>query len=670
MEDLIIGSDTAGTAKRDGQSLDEQRNILIRARQAYYHGDSPIMSDREYDALEARFARKCPDDPILKLVGAPFNPDSLLDKVQHPDYARNGSQFKITDPDPAGLGEWLDKFSNEVITGSFHCSFKGDGGSLALYYANGVLVQALTRGDGFEGEDVTANAVKMKNVPTQLPEPFTGQVRAEVVMTMEDWEKVDPDMTTNPRNVGNGIMGRSNGHQVEYLTVLATDMRPAGEGCFDPAGEVSVNIITTTEKEKFETLERLGFEPVEWDVCSTPEAVIDFYKQTTKRRPDLDYWIDGVVVRIDDIARQEALGERDNRPKGQVAWKFKDQGAKSVLESVELTVGHTGTVVPTANLKPVQIGGTTVSRALLCNWEEIERLGIAVGDEIEVVKAGDIIPKITEVLSRPESREPIEAPTMCPVCGGAVEKVGANHICQNPECDAKGLGKIKRWIKSLNVLHFGDKLIDGLYSNGDVQCIADLYTLEVEHLANTPINDSMLLGDKRAQTAYDNLHARKSLPVHEFFGSLGVQHLGKRRAEKMIEAAPELQNWLCWIDGTLLTVGEKAGVPGVAATMNAALEGNERIMALVGLVGIDDKPQEKVKLEGKTFCITGSLPSGKKKGDYKAPLASNGHELVNSVTKSLDILVIADPSANTGKAKKAKDYGIEVISEEELQTYL
>jgi DNA ligase (NAD+) len=665
MEDLIIGDSSEGSTTRDGLSLDEMRNLLIRARQAYYHGDSPIMSDREYDALEARYAKQRPDCPLLKQVGAPFDPNSMLTKVPHPDFAFNGSQFKITEPVATDFLAWAEKYPKC----GYHVSYKADGASLALYYVDGVLVRAVSRGDGVVGEDVTANVVKMKNVPIHLNESFTGQIRAEVVLTLDDWERIDPDMTKNPRNVGNGIMGRSNGHQSEYLTVLATDMRPDGDIWFADASRVGVNVITT-ERKKFETLEHLGFVTVPWEFVENTAGVIKFYEDTTHLRSSLHFWIDGVVIRIDDLETQEDLGYRDNRPKGQIAWKFKDQGATTTLESVDFTVGHTGAIIPTGNFTPVAIGGTTVSRALLNNWDEIGRLDIAVGDIVHIVKAGDIIPKVVEVVSREDTRQSIKVPDCCPECSGDVVKKGAHHICTNDECGAKSLGKIKRWVKSLNLLNVGDKLLDALFEAKIVRSIPDLYRVDKDTLATTIINESgMQLGDKRADTAYHSIHSHMKLRVAEFFGSLGVPHLGKRRAEKMIEAASELKTPENWINGVLLKVGEKAGVPGVVGEMAAVLTNNPTVKDLMQLIEIDtsEKPD---KIEGKTFCITGALPSGRQKTYYKKPLEANGHELVNSVTKQLDYLVVADLSANTGKAKKAKGYGITLITEEELEDYL
>lgn len=633
----------------------ETKSQLIRAKQAYYHGDKPIMSDEEFDKLEESYRKEYPDCDYFQMVGAPYDPKNNLTKIKHPIWSCMGSQFKIN------TAAELEKWAESCGATRFHISLKADGASLALYYEEGVLVKAVTRGNGVEGEDITANAVKMKGVPTSVTNSFSGVVRCEVVLMAEDWETVDPEKSTNPRNLGNGIMGRKDGTDSEFLTALAFDVARSNGRAYP------------TEAVKFFNMASMGFVTVlnkHQDNDQIPGLTItevrDWYAYIVNTRNDLHYWIDGIIIRINDIAEQEQLGMRDNRPKGQRAWKFEAEEAETVLEHVELTVGHTGAIVPTGVFRPVQLGGTTVKRALLNNWDEINRLGIGVGSVVTIVKANDIIPKVIDVITPGEI---IPEPTSCPVCGSGVSKDGAAVLCENLSCDAKKLGKIKRWVKSLNILHVGDGLLDALYESGRIKEIFHLYHLTVDDLSKTVLNakTGMLLGDKRAKTAYDNLQKSREMSLSDFLGSLGIPFLGKRRAEKMIEAVPQLNVLANWLDGSLLEYMEPAGVPEVGVKMNEALVREDSNIDTLWKEIVIIEPIQEAEVTGSTFCITGKLPSGKKKKDFSEPLSSKGHKLVDKVDKTLDYLVMADPESTSSKAVKARKLGISIISEEDLE---
>ncbi len=653
----------------------ELRNQILKAKQAYYYGGTPIMTDAEYDALEDELKELSPEDDVLALVGAPVPPDTILQKAKH--RIPMGSQNKVNDVED--FRTWYEKSADG---GALLASLKGDGASAAAYYEDGRLRQVISRGDGFEGEDITANAVKFRGLPIIVSdedgEHFSGAVRFEVILTIENWKKLDPSQAKNPRNAGSGIMGRKNGLNSELLSCFAFDIEEVRDGQTRPF---------KTEHERMDRLSRWGFAVIDNQLCETADEAISYYEKIAQSRDELPFWIDGVVFKVNDLERQRSLGITANRPKGQVAWKFDSKGAETRLLDYSITVGHTGALIPTAHLAPVDIAGTTVSNALLNNWDEIARLDVAVGDTVWLIKANDIIPKITGVRKRPKNRKLILVPTECPVCHSPVGRrkntAGADGVvieCQNDDCPARSVGKLKRWIKSLDIQGIGDVVRHALVEQLGVEDAAGLYQLkdDPKALAELVINPEkeLRLGDKRAQSILQSIEQKRELSLVQFLGSLGIDRLGTRRVELMVRAAGGALDTLAdWRNDKLRDpeLAAQAGVPTVGTLIADSISAQGDVIdhllhagVRITELGVEhDAPEQSDRL---TLCITGKLPSGKKKGDYEAPLAAVGIELVDSVTEGLSFLVLADPSSSSSKAKKARKLGVQLISEEELQT--
>jgi DNA ligase (NAD+) len=559
-----------------------------------------------------------------------------------------------------------------------HASLKGDGASAAAYYRDGRLMQAISRGDGVIGEDITANAMRFKGLPAWAG--FTGAVRFEVILTLEDWARVDPSRSKNPRNAGSGIMGRKNGHQSDHLTAFAFDIDESRDG--QP-------VAFATESDKIERLVSLGFRVMPGQRCVDADQAVEWFRGIASQRDRLDFWIDGVVMKLEDIARQDSLGVTAGRPKGQVAWKFDSAGAETVLEEVVISGGHTGALIPTAQLRPVEIGGTTVSSASLANFDEIERLDVAIGDSVWLIKANDIIPKIIRVTDRPIGRRPIEVPSRCPFCAGEVGRrrttsgeSGVILECRNPACDRKSSGKISRWIASLDIQGIGDSVLEAMLDRFGIEDAAGLYALRDRgaELAELIINTdkSIRLGEKRAQAILDAIEATRSLSLARFLGSLGIDHLGIRRVELIIDAAGGALDTLDdWRSGRLRdpALAEQAGVPNLGGPIQDGIDAMGAVIDRMLANGVEIlPPQRDLPVNGEpagiSVCISGKLPSGRHKADYAAPLMAAGMRLVDTVTRELDLLVLADPASTSGKAEKARKLGIAVISEEALQARL
>jgi DNA ligase (NAD+) len=653
------------------------RNLILQARHAYYYSNEPLMSDAAYDALEDELRLLAPADPVLALVGSPVPPDSMLTKARHA--MPMGSQGKVNSADE--FLAWCSK--NEVD--AIHASLKGDGASAAAYYRDGHLVQAISRGDGTVGEDITANALRFKGLPAwagTAAAGFSGAVRFEVILTVADWTRIDPARSKNPRNAGTGIMGRKNGHQSDCLSIFAFDLDETQDGR---------SVEFPTETDKVARLAALGFSVIPHVRHASAQEAVAYFRQIAATRDSLPFWIDGVVMKVDDIARQRALGITAGRPKGQVAWKFDSAGAESVLEGVVVSGGHTGGLYPTAQLRPVEIGGTTVSNASLANYDEIERLDVAIGDTVWVIKANDIIPKIVRVTARPATRQAIPVPACCPFCGGEVGRrrtsggeAGVIIECRNPECPKKSTGKIRRWIASLDILGIGDAVLEAMIERFDLADAAGLYTLRERagELGELVINTDkdLRLGDKRAASILDAIDATRTLTLSQFLGSLGLEHLGKRRVTLIIaSAAGALDTLQDWRSGRLRDpeLAVQAGVPNIGAQIQEGIDAMAPVIDQLLAAGVTVRPAERADAQAstasadappaRTVCISGKLPSGRKKADYEAPLRAAGYTLVDEVRQGLSCLVLADPEATSSKSTKARKLGIEVISEDRLK---
>lgn len=650
------------------QRIQILRDTILRAKHAYYYGATPIMSDAQYDALEDELKALSPNDQVLAIVGSPVPVGSMLEKAEHS--MPMGSQEKLNSE--AEFRTWCAKNDVECI----NAGLKGDGGSAAAYYVDGQMKQCISRGDGLIGEDITGNAMKFASLPAWTGTGgvgFTGSVRFECILTIAQWAKVDPEMSTNPRNLGNGVMGRKDGSESEFLSAFAFDIDEMRDG---------ERVQWKTETQKMERLTELGFNVLENQTFDSVDEAVAFFNDVASRRSKLPYWIDGVVMKVDDVAKQLALGVTGGRPKGQTAWKFENVGYETVLEAVTISGGHHGGLYPTAQFKPVAIAGTMVTSASLSNFDEVDRLGIAIGDTIMVTKANEIIPQVMRVVSRPENRQLIERPTCCPFCKGDVgykkntkgEK-GVLLMCLNPECDQKSTGKIAKWIASTGILGIGDALLEALVDRFGVSDASDLYLLQDRkaELANLVVNGErdLKFGEKRTVTLLEAIDRKRTLSLDVFLGSLGIDGLGKRRVELIAKAVGGSLNTLqVWREGKLRDpeFAAQAGVPGLGKTIQDGIDNFSHVidkMLSNGVVVNDLVQKEKVE-GGKTLCISGKLNSGKKKADYADALKAVGIDLVDDVVKGLTYLVLADPESTSGKQKKAQKLGIPVLSEERM----
>ena len=668
---------------------DELIRILERARFIYHQTPDHVrMTDHEYDKLEAEL--RALDPSYVIPVGAPV---PFASKVKHA--IPMGSQGKATSVPE--FEKWWDTTGRAALV----ADLKGDGLSISLRYEAGHFVQALTRGDGSEGQDITNNAIEFNGVPVSCSygsEPFTGYVRGEAVLPVEEWDEIDPDHESNPRNLACGIAVRTDGENAEKLAFRAFDVH-TDQADFE------------TELDKRHFLETLGFTHLGVGAVRANQLTParDIYDGTRTDRPTLPHWIDGVVFKVNDLAAQRKLGVTDGCPKGQVAWKFPSEEATTTLEDIVLSVGHTGKIVPTAKFKDVRLGGVTVGSASLHNWDEIKRLNIAVGDTITVIRAGDVIPAVVGVVHRGHSRRHVAPPTTCPICGAPAQKhinTGGDQsvdiFCDNAVCPGRAAGRIKSYIRKRDIQGLGEEVLRALMEHREtaceahVTCIADLYKLRTAvpgglGLCSLKVNGRNL-GEKRANSILAEIEKSRTCTIDQFLGSLGVKHLGRRRVHLIRQAwitrrggnmvpglaLPNVLNTLhrwftCPNLGSLLVSQAcSLGIPGTARAIQDDLDSRkDEIVSLAVFMNFipDEKPAPARAaggpLVGQVVCVTGSL-SQPRKAVHEAILAAGG-QICDDVTNKTTILVQADPSSVSSKSHKAQKLQVKVISESALQ---
>jgi DNA ligase (NAD+) len=616
--------------------------LLKQYKDAYYNA-TPLVSDAAYDALEDELRALAPDHEVLASVGAPARGEAVTawEKARHA--IPMGSLNKAVDEDE--LRQWAARCDElgakgnlAAISSNLFVTEKLDGLSLAVTYDRGALVDALTRGDGEVGERITANARRMKGVPAKLKAPVSITVRGEIILRLSDLKRAFPG-AANPRNQAAGTSKRFDGQGCEHLSVLFYDLD----------GEEHA-----TEVAKLARIAELGF-TVPSAEATDLEGVLALHRDyAATRRAALDYEIDGLVVRANDVHAQHMLGELNSRPRAAVAYKFASQAKVTKLVDVLWETGPSGRVSPVAVVEPVELAGAVVRRASLHTAANVAALGIGIGDDVLVSRRNDVIPYVEEVVSH--RGKPVATPTACAMCDGGLEKVGEYLSCRNRECRALVEGRIHNWIGATGVLEWGDKLIAQLVEAELVREPADLYRLKPEQIAKLE-RRGLVIGKK----VIANLHAGLPLALPRFLAGLGIENFGYQTAKALVAAGYD----------SIEKVQEAkeadiAALPGVGAVKAAIVVAGlaERRDEIARLIAAGVAPVAKAAagpLAGKTFCFTGSLSRPRK--EYEQLVEKHGGTLLAGVTKDLQYLVMADPGSGSSKAQKAKQYGTVCLDE-------
>jgi len=625
--------------------IDELAALIKKYQDSYYNGEAEI-EDAEFDKLWDELKALDPNHPILKKVGAD---SGNFEKASH--VMPMGSQEKAADPEQ--FLAWAEKH----VYPEYLVEYKLDGASLELQYQKGRLVRAVTRGDGSVGDDITANAKKMKGVLSLLEKSpnFTGGVRGEVIMTHSVHKKYFSDKA-NCRNAANGLMKRKDGEKSEYLCLITYDaLSTDGPNPFKD------------EEEKIAWLVKNGFESVPLKICKSPQEVIDYRAAVMETRPSLEYDIDGLVVKervinLDDASRA--------RPDRQIAFKFSLEEAVSVVREVEWSENG-ATYTPVAIFDAVQLAGTTVQRASLANPDTLRKLGVQIGSHVVVVKRGEIIPKIVGLVPHADDAKnckPIEFPKKCSVCGSALLDTPSRLYCPNKACPKRVLHQIFKWIECSDIRDLGDALVNALFSDKKLRSISDIYSLDETTLTPYFLNEESIQKEKDslgAKNVVASIKAHSSLSLAQFVAGFDIEGIGEQMVEKVVEGGfDSLEKLLSASAEDFEKVYGFAQITAAAFAQGLSENADEmRSLAKRGAITIKEK--KSGALAGKSFCFTGELKT-MKRADAEALVKEKGGSAKSSVTKDLTYLVTNDKNSGSGKNAKAAKFGIAIINEEEF----
>ncbi len=611
---------------------------IIQARADYYN-QKPTMSDDAFDALYDELKKLDPKNKAITSIGTPVEP-SEWKKARH--LIPMGSLDKVQAANE--MTDWIQSVSKRE---DLFVTDKLDGFSIELVYDQGKFVQAITRGDGTTGEDITTNVRRIRGVPMAVPDSFSGSLRGEIVLRRSNHKKHFPDYA-NPRNAV-GICKRLDGRGVEHLDIFV----------YQVLGSMEFH----SEEAQFLWLQKAGAQTPQWEVVTGRDAkdvaanVNDIWaRYQTNDREKLDYDIDGLVVRLNDLDKQSALGDKDMRPKGAIAYKFPSAAKATVLRSIVWQSGNTNRITPVAVFDPVSLMGATVTQASLHNYSNITRLGIGLGAEIVVSRRNDVIPYVEECVNF--SGDVATPPDECPTCSSQTAFEGEYLVCTNEACSAQVLGRIKVWISTLNILEWGDTLLERLVESGKVKTVADLYRLTVGDLSSIE-----RMGEKSAQKCHDILHSAKELPVESLLGSLNIPMIGISMIKMVTSAGHDTLEKIQNLSKDQLENISGLG-PNKADSLYEGLRKNKSLIEDLLTAGISVKAKATGKLTGSSVCFTGSMVN--KRPVLEQMASDAGGTVKGSVGKGLTYLVIADPNSTSSKAVAARKNGTKCISEEEF----
>ncbi|WP_305406291.1 NAD-dependent DNA ligase LigA [Photobacterium leiognathi] len=664
-------------------SIDLQQELFTLKEQLDYHGhryyveDNPEIPDAEYDRMMQQLLKIEADHPEWVTVDSPSQRvgGTALEgftQVKH-EIAMLSLDNAFNDDDLRAFQKRLQDRLRSGSELSYCCEPKLDGLAVSLMYENGVLVQAATRGDGATGENITHNVRTIRAIPLKLQGtdwPARLEVRGEVFMPKKGFEALNEKALkkgektfANPRNAAAGSL--------RQLDPKITATRPLSFYAY-AVGVVEDRELAETQYERLCQLKAWGLPMCpEIRKVDSIEEVIAYHQSIGEKRQSLGYEIDGVVIKVDDIDTQQQLGFVARAPRWAIAYKFPAQEEMTVLNNVEFQVGRTGAITPVAKLEPVFVGGVTVSNATLHNADEVERLGVMIGDTVIIRRAGDVIPQIASVVEsrRPESAQAIVFPTECPVCQSKIERIEGEAVARCTGglfCQAQRKEALKHFVsrKALDVDGCGEKVIEQLVDREMVATPADLFKFSAGEVT---VLERM--GPKSAQKLVDALKASKLTTLLRFIYSLGIREVGEATAANLANYFETLEAISQATKEQLIEVPDVGDVVAAHIFNFFREEHNMAVVKDLQEVGIHwpeiEKPEEGIELplEGKTVVLTGSL-SQLTRSDAKAALQKLGAKVTGSVSKKTDLLVAGEAAGS--KLAKAQELDIEIWDEQKL----
>lgn len=666
------------------QSIEKQisslREEIRRHEDLYYLEENPEISDREYDelleklrTLEAQHPELItPDSPTQRVGGRPAE--------GFPEFVHRRPMLSLDNSYNIDELRAFDARCRKLADGqslNYVAELKIDGLSLAVHYENGVFVRGVTRGDGFRGEDVTSNVRTIRSIPLKLHDRANKvahkiEVRGEAYLSRRVFEKINREREeageprfANPRNAAAGTL--------RQLDPAITARRRLEMFAYDVlAGERKA---FATHWEALNWLEEAGLRVnPHRALCKSIDELVDFCNRLEAKREELDYEIDGVVVKVNSTAMQEEFGATGKAPRWAVAYKYAARQATTRVNDILVSVGRTGALTPVAMLEPVPLGGVTVSRSTLHNEDEIRRLSLKIGDWVLIERGGDVIPKVLKVIEskRTGKEKAFKMPDKCPVCGGSVSRPEGEAVsrCVAADCAAQLMGRLLHFAsrRAMRIEGLGEALADQLIEKKLVKDVADLYSLTLDDLASLE-----RMAKKSATNVLNEIEASKSRDLSNLIYGLGIRHVGERTAGILAREFGSLERL------SRASVEELDAVHEIGLTMAESIHdwfadpGNARLCERLRGAGVRIEIEKAVQpsvaqaLAGKIFVLTGTLPS-MSRDEATALIESRGGRVTSSVSKKTDFVLVGAEAGS--KLDKANQLGVKVVDEEEFRTLL
>ena len=639
----------------------------------YYVLDNPTISDYEFDVklkqlqeLEAKHPQFAEDDSPTKRVGGEVTKNFETVVHEYRMYSLDNSYSKDD------LLDWETRIK-KMVDGDvqYTCELKYDGASISLTYENGSLLRAVTRGDGTQGDNVTANVKTIKSVPLKLKGNYPPKfdIRGEIVLPFEGFNKMNAERLEigeepyrNPRNTASGSLKLQDSAEVAK--------RPLECLLYNITGS---NLGITTQFESLELARQMGFKvPNAAKLVNSIDEVLEFIDYWNVHRLDLPYETDGVVIKVNSLQQQEELGYTAKAPRWAMAYKFKAEQVSTRLNEITYQVGRTGAITPVANLEPVELAGTTVKRASLHNADQIEKLDIRVGDEVFVEKGGEIIPKIiaVDLTKRPADSQPTQYITHCPECNTELvrQEGEAQHYCPNYNgCKPQIIGRIQHFIsrKAMDIEGLGGETVALLVNEGLISNYSDLYELSKEQVM--PLDR---MADKSAENLVKGIEASKQIPFERVLFALGIRYVGETVAKKLAKHYKNIDalSHATLID--LITVDEIGNRIAESVVDFFASDENRYIIERLKRFGVQLTLSEEIlanqteKLKGQTFVVSGVFETVSR-DDLKKLIEDNGGKVSSSISSKTSYLVAGD-KMGPSKREKAENLNISIISEKDF----
>lgn len=656
-------------------SKNEPKQIAIRMKKLadqindlrfrYHVLDDPTVTDEIYDSLTQELLVLENKYPQLKVKNSPTERIGgvALDKFQKVQHAHR--MLSLNDAfDKDQVRAWQERAFKllDVKSLEYFCELKFDGLAISLRYKKGELDVAATRGDGFVGENVTTNLRTVQSVPLEFNKPLDLEIRGEVIMSKKAWEELNKrqeaegkPLYANTRNAAAG--------SIRQLDPKITASRKLTYYAYDIVGGSGLK----SHAHVHEQLKKLGFKTSEiyQKTAKNLDEVFEFYDLVDKHRKDLPFGIDGIVVSVNDVNLMQRLGVVGKAPRGMVAFKFAPEQVTTVVEGILINVGRTGKLTPVAQLRPVFVGGTTVSRATLHNESEIKRLDVRIGDTVVIQRAGDVIPDVVEVLPkmRTGKEKKFVMPKNCPVCKKPAERRAAGKdesvdwYCVNPHCPTKNLRAMEHFVSAFEIYTVGPRILERFKDEGLISDVVDLFYLKSEDIQSLE-----RFGEKSAENIVNSIQGAKKITLPKFIYALGITHVGEETAFDLAQRFGSIQKLLNASEAEINAIQNIGGVvaKSVAAWFSEKRNRDFVERLLKAGIKIETIKIKKTSLTGKSVVVTGTLDS-MSRDEAKEAVREAGGDWSSSVSKNTDYVVVgASPGS---KADKAQQLGVKILDE-------